>query len=239
MTAPVARPAADGVARWVLAPAVAAPVAMIGGWTLAAALQDGFDPVRETISALAATDATQPWVMTAGLAATGVAHVLTAVGLRPVPVPARVLHAVGGLATLAVAALPVDVASHAHGVAAGIGFGALALWPALAWRRARPAVLSPAVPRAAVPPSAVLGPAAGVGAAVVLTGLLVLFVVELQGLTPDGGAATGLTERLVAGAQALWPLVVVLALRRAGRPAAVAAHASVGDVPTGARSPRR
>jgi hypothetical membrane protein len=184
---------------WALGTALLAPVGMIGGWTLAAALQDAFDPVRETISALAASDATAPWVMTAGLALTGAAHVATAAALRPLPVPARVLHAVGGLATLAVAVLPVDAFPHPHGVAAGIGFGALALWPAAA-----------GVPGA----TGVRRRRVSLGAAGVLTGLLVLFVAELQGLTPDGGAATGLTERLVAGAQALWPLVVVVALRR-------------------------
>lgn len=197
---PSPRPTAQArVPGWALASALAAPVGMIGGWTVAAALQDGFDPVRETISALAASDATAPWVMTAGLALTGVAHVVTAAGLRPLPRLARAGHAVGGLATLAVAALPVDAFSHPHGVAAGVGFGALALWPAAAWRPGATGVRRRGV---------------ALGAAGVLTGLLVLFVAELQGLTPDGGAATGLTERLVAGAQALWPLVVVASLRR-------------------------
>ena len=135
--------------------------------------------------------------MTAGLAITGVAHLVTAAGLRPVPRRARVLHAIGGAATLAVALLPVDAAPQAHGVAAGIGFGALALWPALAARRGATGILRPAVT---------------VGASVALTGLLGWFVVELQG----GGDLTGLSERAVAGAQAVWPLVVVVALRRAG-----------------------
>ena len=72
------------------------------------------------------------------------------------------------------------------------------LWPACAWRRGHSGVLSPVV-------------AAGVATS--LVGLLALFVVELQGLTPDSGAATGLAERALAGAQALWPLVVVVALR--------------------------
>lgn len=194
------RPTAPaGTPAWALVSAAVAPVAMIGGWTLAAALQPSFDPVRETISALAATDAATPWVMTAGLALTGVAHVVTAAGLRPLPRAARVLHAVGGLATLAVAALPVDVASRPHGIAAGLGFGALALWPAAAWRPGTRGVRRRGV---------------ALGAAAVLSGLLALFVLELQGVTPDGGAATGSTERLVAGAQALWPLVVVVALRR-------------------------
>jgi hypothetical protein len=107
-----------------------------------------------------------------------------------------VLHAIGGAATLAVAVLPVDSAPRAHGIAAGIGFAALALWPAAAARRGGVGVLRPAVT---------------VGASAVLTGLLGWFVVELQG----GGDLTGLSERAVAGAQALWPLVVVIALRAA------------------------
>ena len=123
------------VPGWALASAIAAPVAMIGGWTLAAARQPSFDPTTETISALAATTATDAWIMTAGLALTGVAHLVTAAGLRPLRRAGRVLLALGGAATLAVAALPSDVAPHAHGVAATIGFGALALWPALAARR--------------------------------------------------------------------------------------------------------
>jgi hypothetical membrane protein len=187
------------VPRWALASAIAAPVAMIGGWTLAAARQPSFDPAQETISALAASTATDPWIMTAGLAITGVAHVVTAAGLRPVPRRARVLHARGGAATLAVALLAVDAAPRAHGIAAGIGFGALALWPALAGRRGATGVLRPAVT---------------VGASVVLVGLLGWFVVELQG----GGELTGLSERAVAGTQAVWPLVVVVALRRARQP---------------------
>jgi len=195
-------PASPTVPGWTLVPAVAAPVAMIGGWTLAQAQQPSFDAVLETISALAATDAVAPWIMTAGLAVTGLAHVATAAGLRPVPRAGRLLHALGGAATVAVAALPVDVHPTAHGIAAAVGFGALALWPSCAWRRGATGVLRPAV---------------AVGASAALVGLLVLFVLELQGLTPDGGAATGLTERLVAGAQALGPLAVVVALRRGQR----------------------
>ncbi len=183
------------VPRWALASAIAAPVAMIGGWTLAATRQPSFDPAQETISALAASTATDPWIMTTGLAITGVAHMVTAAGLRPVPGRARVLHALGGAATLAVALLPVDAAPQAHGIAAGIGFGALALWPALAGRRGATGVLRPALT---------------VGASAALVGLLGWFVVELQG----GGDLTGLSERAVAGAQAVWPLVVVVALRR-------------------------
>ncbi|SFB22742.1 hypothetical membrane protein [Cellulomonas marina] len=182
-------------------PAVLAPVAMVGGWLAAAALQPSFDPVRETISALAATTATAPWVMTTGLVVTGVAHVATALALRPLPRAARALHALGGVATAVVGALPVDAAPRPHGLAAGVAFVALAVWPAAA---VRPGGRGPLAPRV------------GAVAAVVLVGLLVWFVVELQALVPGAGDLVGLSERAVAGAQALWPLVAVVLLR-AGR----------------------
>ncbi len=228
------------VPAWAVASAVLAPVAMIGGWSLAAALQPTFDPVAETISALAATTATAPAVMTASLALTGLAHVVTALGTRALPRAGRLLHALGGVATVAVAALPVDRAPQAHGLAAAVAFGALALWPAAAWRRgattlrpdvrpaatAPPATVRPAGARPATAPpaaSAVTAPAVtrrtvALTACFVLLALLTWFVLELQGVGPAGGAWTGVSERAVAGAQALWPLAVVLSLRaRAAR----------------------
>jgi len=186
--------------RWALPSALVAPIGMIGGWTLAAAVQGpGFDPVRDTISALATQAATAPAIMTAGLALTGVGHVATAVALRPAALRGRLLLATGGVATALVAALPVDAYPRAHGVCAAVAFGALSIWPAAASRRGAKGALSPL---------------AGALASGVLLVLLAWFVVELQGLGPDGGAATGLAERAVAGAQSLVPLGLVLALRR-------------------------
>jgi hypothetical membrane protein len=196
------------VPRWALASAIAAPVGMIGGWTLAATRQPAFDPTQQTISALAARTATDAWIMTAGLAITGLAHLVTAAGLRPVPRAGRALLALGGAATLAVAALPSDVAPHAHGVAATIGFGALSLWPAFSTSLFSTQVHSPAAVK--VTSAGVLRPAVSLTASAVLVGLLAAFGAELA----RDGDAVGLTERALAGAQALWPLVVVVALRR-------------------------
>lgn len=184
--------------------AALAPVAMIGGWTVAAALQPGaFDSVRETISALAAAPAAHPWVMTAGLAVTGVCHVVTASGLRAVPRTGRLLLAVGGVATAAVAATPVTSFPRPHGVAAGVAFVALSIWPAFSGRRSGTDDDRP---------PAVLRPRVALTAAACLSGLLAWFLLELQQVTPTGGALTGLSERVVAGAQSLWPLVVVMGL---------------------------
>lgn len=184
---------------WALASAVVAPVAMVGGWLLAEALAPGFDPVARTISELATAAVPHPGVMTAGLLVTGAAHVVTAAGLRGVPTAGRLGLALGGIATAAVGLLPLDRVPHAHGIAAGVAFGALALWPAASARRAGPGPLRPAV---AVP------------ASVALLGLLAWFVAAAAG----GGPLEGLAERAVAGAESLAPLAMVLALsrRRAG-----------------------
>ncbi|WP_446213869.1 DUF998 domain-containing protein [Micromonospora sp. IBSANI012] len=191
------------VPRWALLSSAAAPVLLVGGWTLAAARQPGgFDQVAGTISALAARDATDRWIMTVGLLGLGLCHCLTAAGLRPLRPAGRLLLALGGLATLAVATFPLPAqrgSSTVHGISAAVAFGALALWPALAAHRRR----APAG-------AAALTARRGTAAAALLLALVGWFVVELT----TGGARIGLAERVAAGAEALCPLLVVLALTR-------------------------
>ncbi|MGQ0774703.1 MAG: DUF998 domain-containing protein [Pseudonocardiales bacterium] len=181
---------------WAVLSAASAPVLLIGGWELAATRQPGeFDPVRQTISALAAEGATDRWIMTTGLAGVGICHVITALGLRPAAPAGRLLFAVGGAATFAVAVFPQSVTgeSAAHVVAASVTFPALALWPALAGRRG-------------------VRPGRGVWlvATAGLLGLLGWFGLELF----SDGPRIGLSERVLAGAQAVWPLAAVLLARR-------------------------
>ena len=109
---------------WALASAGTAPVFLIGGWTLAQARQPPrYNPIRDTISALAAHGATDRWVMTAGLFGLGACHVITAAGLGPVRRRGRAVLALGGGATLLVAtfAQPAQGNSVAHTVAAAAG----------------------------------------------------------------------------------------------------------------------
>ncbi|WP_280837132.1 DUF998 domain-containing protein [Micromonospora sp. A200] len=191
------------VPGWALLSSAAAPVLLVGGWTLAATRQPGgFDQVAGTISALAARDATDRWIMTVGLLGLGLCHCLTAAGLRPLRPAGRLLLALGGLATLAVAAFPLPAqqgSSTPHGLSAAVAFGALALWPALA-----------AHPRRAPVGATALTARRGTAAAALLLALVGWFVVELT----TGGARIGLAERVAAGAEALCPLLVVLALTR-------------------------
>lgn len=186
---------------WGLLSAAAAPVFLIGGWTVAAQLQPGgFDSVRDTISDLAALGASERWVMTSALGGVGVCHATTALALRAAAPLGRAVLASGGVATVLVAAAPLPVegdGSVPHSAAAAVAFGALSVWPALAWRRGSHGSAWPLRPR-----SALL-------AASTLLGLVSWFAAELSG---DGGRV-GLAERVAAGAQAVWPLVVVVGVR--------------------------
>lgn len=199
MSVPLPRPA-----WWGLASAATAPVLLIGGWTLAAARQvPNFDPVTSTISDLAAYGSDDRWVMSGALVGVGICHLVTASALRPAAKAGRVLLAIGGAATVLVAAFPLpgdSGSSRAHTVVATVALGALAVWPAAAWRRGE------YVPRA-------LGPAVCIAAAAVLLAGLGWFAFELG----TDGSRLGLAERVAAGSQATWPLAVVAWTRRPSR----------------------
>lgn len=181
----------------------AAPLLLVGGWTVGAGLQPGqFDSSRRTISDLAAIGTAHRWVMTAALFGLGMAHLVTAAGLRPAAWAGRVTLALGGVATVLVGANPLPAqgrSSSAHSLAASAAFVLLALWPAFAWRReaAGPSVLR--LPVCLLATGALLG----------LTGWLAFVLTA-------GGPHVGFVERVTAAAEALWPLVVVLAHWRHG-----------------------
>lgn len=191
----------DRVRWWTPLSALAAPAALIGSWTIAAARRPDFHPVTDTISALAASGAPDRWIVTAGLAVTGCCHLLTAAGLTSAARPGRVLLAVGGVSTLAVAAFPLPAehgSSSAHAISATAAFVALSVWPAVAVR-------ADAV-GAGNPFRRPVGYAAG-GVLMVTLGAF--------GIALTQGRCVGLAERVAAGAQSLWPLAAVASNRLA------------------------
>ena len=188
---------------WGRVSSLLAPILLIGGWTLAASLQPGgFDSVTGTISELAGYDAAARWVMTVGIAGTGVCHLLTAAALRPAGRGGRLLLAVGGVFTLLVAAFPLPAgggSSAAHSVVAFVAFGLLTVWPA-------------ASPRTSVRgfvPWGVRPPVARTAFALLALATLAFFAAVVL-----GWGSVGLLERAVAGGQALWPLAVVVSVPR-------------------------
>jgi hypothetical membrane protein len=181
---------------WGVISAVAAPVLLIGGWTVAAGLQTRYDPVSETVSSLAAIGATDRWVMSLVFLLVGACYVITALGMRPAKTAGRLVLITGAVAGMLVAASPEHpggFGSVPHFIWASIGFAGLTTWPAFSWRR------GPAVPW-------VLRPAAAAVAVAVLFGLLTWFGTELI----LAGHQVGVAERVMGAAQTAWPLTVVV-----------------------------
>ncbi len=183
--------------RWALISAAVGPLLLMGGWTLAATQQPhGYNPVRDTISSLAARGATDRWIMTLALAGLGACYIITAFGLRAAGGTGRAVLVIGGLATLLVAAFPQPALGNSvpHTYAAGIAFSSLAIWSVLAAQRGTSDPL--------------LTYAASLTATVIMIALVLWFVAEIH------GGHRGLAERFAAGTEALWPLAVVVASRR-------------------------
>jgi hypothetical membrane protein len=191
----------EPVPRWALLSSGCAPVVLVGGWTIAGALQQrSYNPVRQTISVLAAYGADYRWLMTGVMIAVGVCYAATAVALRSVAFAGRIALASGGAASVLVALFPEPThgTTDRHTAAAALGVVALAAWPRLAADsdRTKPVVLRTWL-------------SSLVSALMLLCALWFLF--ELR-----GAGAAGAAERVVTAVESLWPLVVVAACLRFG-----------------------
>jgi hypothetical membrane protein len=190
--------------------AAATPVALIGGWLVAAHLQAaGYDPARQTISALAAHGATDRWVMTSALYAVGLGNVLTAAALVGLRGTSRLLLAAGGLAGIGVAVFPQphNGSSPLHLGCAAVSIFILAIWPATV--PANQPANQPAMSFAAEPRTSIL---LSKRFLVAVTGVLIGLDIWLFA-AGQGSGQLGVAERVATGAENMWPLAVVLTLR--------------------------
>jgi hypothetical membrane protein len=181
-----------------------APVLLIGGTFVAGALTPGYDPVRQTISELAAGDAPTRVLMTVFFVLTGLCHLVTVTFARGIGIAGRVAFLIGALATLGVAAFPlpsVAGSSATHTAFAMVGFIALAAWPILGMR------LRADFPWLVRPFGSTLGTA-------ILTALCVWFLIIWSS---HSSPVVGLVERVAADAESLWPAFVATALFRRAR----------------------
>jgi hypothetical membrane protein len=187
------------VHRPALVSSALAPIFFIGGTLVSEALWPEFDPVRQTISELAAGDAPTRVFMTVMFALTGVSHLITAIYAVGIGRVGRLALGLAGVATLGVAAFPLPTmatSSEEHRLAAILGFVLLAIWPALGMRFSRefPWLIRPV--------------GAFIGTAVMAT---ICFWFLAVWPSPETGYV-GLVERAAANLESLWPAVVVAAL---------------------------
>ena len=176
---------------------VIGPTAFIGAWVVGAAVTSApYSSIDDAISRLAAVGSDTRWMMTAGFVTFGLALPTFAWALRSaVPGRAWITATATGLATLAVAAAPLDrsdTVDRLHAMFAGIGYVTLAATPLLA----APHLLEIGHRRLAR-----FGVAAGVTSAVALA------------LTTTG-LPTGLFQRVGLTVSDAWIIATALAVRR-------------------------
>ena len=178
--------------------ALLAPIVTIGSWIVSPLMWAEFSSRRQTISALAARGAPSRRVQTAAFVVAGLCYVVSAMAISDLGTLGRLTLAAGGIALIGVAAAPLpspDDSSVAHSRVAGAHFVAMALWPVAGMVTA-------------VGTPWLLTPWGAAASSALLLVLLAVFLVNLRRET----AVVGLTERVVAGAMTLWPLVLVLVL---------------------------
>lgn len=183
---------------WALIAAVLGPVALVAGWLVAGFLQPGdYDPVRQSISALAGAGATDRWIMSLGLYTVAIGQIFAGAGLRGARPAARSLLITGGIAGLGVAVFPQTAhgPTTVHLVFTTISVILLALWPATNASR-QPSHRLSSVNRCAA-----------------VTALFIALLLWLLAAA-QGAGALGIAERVDTAVETAWPLVIVIAMRR-------------------------
>ncbi|MEY3846060.1 MAG: hypothetical protein RJA66_327 [Actinomycetota bacterium] len=172
------------------------PVQSILGWVISGSLWPGYDPIRKTISDLAADDSPVQAIQTSFFFLGATLTVIGAISARTLALPGRITLLLAGLATyaLAIFTTPSQTGhSDAHRIAASISFVLMSAWPLLSMRfdRSYPWILRPW---------------AAIGSTIGLTLISLWFLTTW--LDPNT-TVVGLSERVIVTAQVLWLSVTI------------------------------
>lgn len=167
------------------------PVQSILGWIISGSLWPGYDPIRKTISDLAADDSPVQAIQTSFFFLGATLTVIGAISAKSLALPGRITLLLAGLATyaLAIFTTPSQTGhSDAHRIAASVSFVLMSAWPVFSMRfdRRYPWVLRPA---------------GAIGATIGLTLISLWF---LSTWLDPNTTLVGLSERVIVTAQVLW-----------------------------------
>ena len=178
--------------------AIVGPFQSVGGWLLAGSLWPGYDPIRQTISDLAAFESPVAPLMSSFFILGGTLTIIAGVFVKAFAMPGRLALVASGLATYGLTIFPTPLIGYSvpHRVFAIISFVLCAGWPLLAMRF-----------RADAP--WLIRPPAAIAATLAQTVLAVWFL--LTWTEPDQ-TTVGFWERVVVTQQAVYLSAVVLLL---------------------------
>jgi hypothetical membrane protein len=167
------------------------PVQSILGWVIAGSLCPGYDPIRQTISDLAADDSPVQAIQTSFFFLGATLTVVGAIWARTLALPGRILLLLAGLATyaLAIFTTPSQTGhSDLHRLSATISFVLMSAWPLFSMRFSKSAPW-------------IVRPLAAISATILLAVISVWFL--LTWLDPTS-TNIGLAERVIVTAQVMW-----------------------------------
>ncbi|MFM1983671.1 MAG: hypothetical protein RL723_106 [Actinomycetota bacterium] len=120
------------ISRLALIAATIGPVQSVLGWVIAGSLWPGYDPIRKTISDLAADDSPVQAIQSSFFVLGGVLSLVAAIYARSLALPGRVVIFLGGIATFGFAYFTTpsqDSSSEMHRIFAIASFVLFSAWP--------------------------------------------------------------------------------------------------------------
>ena len=178
--------------------AIIGPIQSVLGWTIAGALWVDYDPVRQTISDLAANESPVQGIMSAFFVLGGILTLIAAVYAKTFAMPGRVALFVAAICTFGLTIFPTPLVGYSlwHRIFAISSFVLSAGWHLFAMRTRKDA------PWILKPPAAIIGTA-------LQTALALWF---LSTWTDPNATDVGVWERIVAVSQSLYVSVVVIVI---------------------------
>ena len=191
------------IARIAVVAAIIGPIQSALGWTIAGSMWPGYDPIKQTISDLAANESPVKWIMSSFFVFGGILTLIAAVFARTLAMPGRVALFVSAICTFGLTIFPTPLVGYSlmHRIFAISSFALSAGWPLFAMRLRKDAPW-------------VLRPTATIIGTALQTALALWF---LSTWTDPNNHFVGVWERVVAVSQALYVSVVVLVCYRQQR----------------------
>jgi hypothetical membrane protein len=176
--------------------AILGPIQSVAGWLIAGALWPGYDPIKKTISDLAADDSPVQFIQSSFFVVGATLTLVVAIYAKWLAKPGRVIIFAAGIATFGLTFFTTPSQSgHSdiHRIFAIISFVLYSAWPLFSTR------MSPSVPW-------VLRPVATIGVTVLLTVVSVWFLLTW---TDPNSSVVGLAERVIVVLQS-WYMAFVI-----------------------------